>query len=309
MRSWSLYMASPLAIPKVDLSALPAGGEAAPLRSLESKAKFELIKSQVEAALEKKIPSALTVRERPAPLCLPTGVAEVDAITGGLPRGALSEITGPASSGRTSLLLSLFAQATARQEFCALVDAGGSFDPASAEAAGVELARVLWVRCGSTEYRVPSTERKSTLTRNSVRATRYSVLERCLRVADLLLMSGGFGLVALDLGDVSPDAARRVPLTTWFRFRRAVEETPAALVVLEQEAHAKSCAAVVLELQSSDFSLQSSDFRPVADASPPHARIFTDCSSQVELIRGHAQKKHAATTRPASFATRAAWCG
>ncbi|MDP9268410.1 MAG: hypothetical protein M3P27_08825, partial [Acidobacteriota bacterium] len=99
-------------MPKADLSALPAGA-----------AKFHLVKAQVEAALEKRVPSALTVRERPAPLCLPTGVPEVDALTGGLPRGALSEIIGPVSSGRTSLLLALLAQATARAEFCALVDA------------------------------------------------------------------------------------------------------------------------------------------------------------------------------------------
>jgi hypothetical protein len=115
-------------------------------------------------------------------------------------------------------------------------------------------------------------------------------------------MSGGFGLVALDLGDVSPDAARRVPLTTWFRFRRAVEGTPAALVVLEQEAHAKSCAALVLEMHSSDFSLQSS-----ADTTPTHARVFSSLAIQAALIRGHAQKKFAASSKPAKFSIQTAW--
>jgi hypothetical protein len=115
-------------------------------------------------------------------------------------------------------------------------------------------------------------------------------------------MSGGFGLVALDLGDVSPDAARRVPLTTWFRFRRAVEGTPSALVVLEQEAHARSCAEVVLELQSAGFNLQAS-----AEASPAHARIFTGLHTEAALIRGHAQKKFAASAKPAKFSTNAAW--
>lgn len=246
----------------------------------------------MEAALEKKVPSALTLRERPAAVCLPTGVAEIDALCGGIPRGALSELTGPASSGRTSLLLSLLAQVTARHEFCALVDASGSFDPASAEVAGVDLTRVLWVKCSAG---VPPS-----VARASVPALRP--LERCFPVADLLLMSGGFALVALDLGDVSPDAARRVPLTTWFRFRRAVEGTPTALVVLEQEAHARSCAEVVLELQSSGFSLQSS-----AGTSPAHARIFTGLRTQAALIRGHAQKRSPKSSKPVSFSTQTAW--
>src|ERR1700752_2522555 len=86
-------------------------------------------------------------RERPAPEIVPTGVAPLDAAIGGLPRGCLTEIFGPASSGRTSLLDSILAEATARQEVCALVDAEDSFDPESAAASGVKLDRLLWVRC------------------------------------------------------------------------------------------------------------------------------------------------------------------
>ncbi|MBI2678950.1 MAG: hypothetical protein HYX28_09225 [Candidatus Koribacter versatilis] len=288
-------MASPLAVPTVDLSALPAGCS-----------KFHLIKAQVEAALEKKVPSALTLRERPAAVCLPTGVAEVDALSGGIPRGALSEFTGPASSGRTSLLLSLLAQVTARHEFCALLDATGSFDPASAEIAGVDLARLLWVKCSAGVPPAVSVASRRRGVAEDIPGTckmpALRPLERCLRVADLLLMNGGFGLIALDLGDVSPDAARRVPLTTWFRFCRAVEGTPTALVVLEQEPHAKSCAKVVLELQPADFSLQSS-----TGTSPAHARIFTGLHTQAALIRGHAQKKFAASSKPTQFSASTAW--
>ncbi|MDP9269013.1 MAG: hypothetical protein M3P27_11915, partial [Acidobacteriota bacterium] len=132
-------------------------------------------------------------------------------------------------------------------------------------------------------------------------------LDRVLRVADLLLMSGGFGLVALDLGDLPPDAARRVPLTTWFRFRRAVEDTPAALVVLEQEAHAKSCAAVVLELQSARSSWQETP--SVVGPRPSAATLFAGLESEATLIRGHAQKRHVDSAKLARFETRAAWCG
>ena len=90
----------------------------------------------------------LLLRERAAPLTVSTGVAALDALTGGLPRGALSEITGPASSGRTGVMLAALAGATRREEACALVDASDNFDPASAAAAGVDLERLLWVRCG-----------------------------------------------------------------------------------------------------------------------------------------------------------------
>src|SRR5437899_2990857 len=109
----------------------------------------EVVRAQVESNLAKKIPSALTVREKPAVEVFSTGINEVDAAiaretgTGGLPRGALSEVCGAGSSGRTSLMLSVLAQVTgsqSRREFCAVVDATDAFHPASAENAGVDLS-------------------------------------------------------------------------------------------------------------------------------------------------------------------------
>ena len=85
---------------------------------------------------------------RPAPEMVSSGIAAMDALTGGLPRGCLTEICGPASSGRTTLLLAALAAATRRGEFCAVVDASDALDPQSAAAAGIELERLLWVRCG-----------------------------------------------------------------------------------------------------------------------------------------------------------------
>ena len=137
---------------------------------------------------------------RPAPEMASSGIAAMDAFTGGLPRGCLTEICGPASSGRTTLLLSALAAATRRGECCALVDASDALDPQSATAAEIDLDRLLWVRCGENSPQ--------------------KCLEQLLRAADLLLESGGFGLIALDLGDLPPQTARRIPLTTWFRFRR-----------------------------------------------------------------------------------------
>ena len=174
------------------------------------------------AVLQKQFESVLQWQVRPAPELVRTGVSEVDAATGGLPRGTLTEIFGPASSGRTSLLTSILAAATERQEICALVDAEDAFDPASAAAAGVHLERLLWIRCGHNA-------------------------EHALKAADLLVQGGGFGLVAMDLGDTPPQMARRISLTSWFRLRRAVENTPTVLVAVAQQSNAKTCASLMLE--------------------------------------------------------------
>src|ERR1017187_2524458 len=176
------------------------------------------LKKQFESVLG----GALKWQARPAPELVRSGIPEVDRATGGLPRGCLTEIIGPASSGRTSLLVSILAEATAREEVCALVDAEDSFDPASAAAAGVRLPRLLWVRCSHNA-------------------------EHALKAADLLIQGGGFGLVAMDLGDTPPESARRISLTSWFRLRRGVEHTPTVLVTGGRQSNARTCASLALE--------------------------------------------------------------
>jgi len=154
----------------------------------------------------------------------PAGVVEIDATFGGLPQGCLTEICGPASSGRTSLMLAAMAAAGGRGDVCALVDASDALDLASAAAVGVHLDRLLWVRCGGNA-------------------------EHALKAADLLVQGGGFGLVVMDLADIPIAAARRISLTSWFRLRRAVEHTPTALLVIGRQPLAKTCASLVLELR------------------------------------------------------------
>jgi hypothetical protein len=161
-------------------------------------------------------------QDRPLPETVRSGVEGIDSGVGGLPRGCLTEIFGPASSGRTSLLLSILAEATGRQEVCALVDADDAFDPASAAAAGVRLERLVWVRSAKNA-------------------------EAALKSADLLIQGGGFGLVVMDLGDTPPATARRISLTSWFRLRRAVEHTPTVLVTVARQSNARTCASLVLE--------------------------------------------------------------
>ena len=158
-------------------------------------------------------------QHRPAPETVPSGIPGLN-----LPRGALAEICGPRSSGRTGLMLSILAAATARQETCALIDTDDAFDPHSAAAAGIDLGRLLWVRCGGNAG-------------------------HALKAADLLVQGGGFGLVVLDLGDTPAPTARRISLTSWFRLRRAVEYTPTVLVAVERDPLAKTCASLVLEMR------------------------------------------------------------
>lgn len=177
---------------------------------------------QGAAALQKQFESLLRWQIRPAPETIRCGISELDAATGGLPRGSLTEIFGPVSSGRMSLLVSILAAATERQEVCALVDTEDSFDPISATAGGVRLERLLWIRCGHNA-------------------------EHALKATDWLIQGGGFGLVALDLGDTPPRTARRISLTSWFRMRRAVENTPTTLVTVAQQSNAKTCASLMLE--------------------------------------------------------------
>src|SRR5271165_3879296 len=139
------------------------------------------IKNQQSKMPPASVIPASRLEIRPAPEMVSSGVPAIDALTGGLPRGCLTEICGPASSGRTTLLLAALAAATRRGEFCAVVDASDALDPQSVAATGVELQRLLWVRCGE------NSPEKS--------------LEQLLRATDLLLESGGFGMIALDLGD------------------------------------------------------------------------------------------------------------
>ncbi len=137
----------------------------------------------------------------------------------GLSRGAITEVNGGGSSGRTSVCLHMLAQATRRGEICAVVDLDDRLHPASAAASGVRLERLLWVRC-------------------------HGNAEHALRVADLLLHAGGFGVVLLDICDASPRVLNRIPLSYWYRFHRAIEHTPTILIV---------CGAATPQVRSSSL--------------------------------------------------------
>ena len=221
---------------------------------------------------------------RPALEMVSCGMHEIDTLTGGLPRGRLTEICGGVSSGRTSLLLATLAVATERQESCALVDVSDAFDPISAAKAGVKFERLLWVRCGRTS------PRRHGIVENKNLQESMAPLEQALRVTDLLLQSGGFGLVIIDLGDVPIKNSRRIPLTSWFRFQRAVERTPTVLFVVSQAPCTQSCAAVVLRLKASEKKLSALSFHLPAN-SPAHAQILEGLPIEGELLRSRLQRK------------------
>jgi hypothetical protein len=272
------------------------------------------LRTRIESALGEQLSSSLILREKTAPLTVSTGLTALDALTGGLPRGALSEITGPASSGRTGVMLATLAEATRRDEACALVDASDNFDPASASAAGVDLDHLLWVRCSESN--------RSSL-RKDHRRTALGRLEQVLKVADLLLQGGGFGMVVLDLGDVPTESARRVPLTSWFRFRRAVEPTATVLLVVEREPCAKTCASLVVRLQRT--TVRARDSAPATEtefqgwkvlshkesAIPAtnlvsHAALLRGMQLRAEIVRSWTQRKPMHSVG-ADFELRATW--
>jgi recombination protein RecA len=318
-----------------------------------------LLKREIEAKLASRIPGALSPPAQQAPRLISSGVPQIDALLGGgLPIGGISEFTGMASSGRTSLALALLAEATI-DAACAYVDVEDSVDPRSAAAAGACLRNLLWVRvaslqpslasmaareapaahpvelpvgrvkvggqgCGSHHPRTETKGLDSALNRmlaqkaearldkmegtpgcpnrplslaaasdeqirfdhfNARKAdeadpirqadkraaiearqraqaavplrspmqkqekpwTRWSRLDKAIRVTDQILQSGGFRVVVLDLASTSAEQALRIPSATWFRFRRAAQESDAILLLLSQAACARSSALCVLD--------------------------------------------------------------
>jgi hypothetical protein len=153
-----------------------------------------------------------------------TGLDPLDTLLGGgFPRGRVSEVVGPRGSGRTSLALAVLARATAAGGLAALVDATDGLDPASAAARGVDLGRLLWVRCGGD-------------------------VRTAVQAADVVVRGGGFEVVLVDWGDLAPWALARIPPAAVVRLQRGVEGTPTALVLGGPRRIAGSLAAVALAL-------------------------------------------------------------
>lgn len=171
---------------------------------------------------------------------LPLGVPRLDErLGGGLPRGQVSEVVGPRSSGRTALMNAAVAAATRRGELAALVDPLDTFDPGSAAAAGVVFPRLLWLRGEGTTMGVVGQREHDKLDR---------VLDRALKATNLVLQAGGFDLVILDLADVPAAVIRRLPFTTWFRLHRVIEHGRTVCLLVGPSPIARSAEGVSLQL-------------------------------------------------------------
>lgn len=159
--------------------------------------------------------------------CMPTGVAALDELlAGGWPLGAVAELAGVASRGRTALAVATVAAAAARGEVVAWVDAADAFDPPSAATAGVALERVLWVRPRDVETAV--------------------------RAAELILEAGGFTVAVVDLGQGTASGGRlglaRYRGALVLRLVRAAERARAVVLTLAERPWAGAHAAVSLHL-------------------------------------------------------------
>jgi recombination protein RecA len=280
-----------------------------------------LLKKLGDAPRLAQVTPASRLHARPAPAMAPTGIRALDALTDGWPRGCLSEICGPASSGRTGIFLAALAASTQNGEVCALVDAGDTLHPASAKAAGIEMKKLLWARCGSavlsSQFPVLSSRGRQ-MDRRIVSELRSTVerwesrLEQVLKVTDLLLESNGFGMIVLDLGDVPARSARRIPLASWFRFRRIVERTPTVLLVVEQQPIAGSCSSVVIKVSGVRCQVAGTKLSAVSSqfsaGCPPHTELLDEFEITAELLRSRLERKPVQTVFT-SFESKSAWAG
>lgn len=226
----------------------------------------------LRSEIEGRFPGISGIRSFKEVERLSTGITAIDAVVGGIPLNSVTEICGSsvASSGKTSLLLSLLSQATRQGRYCALVDANDSFDPVSAEAAGVNLSFVRWARCGKTKQK-------------------FIPLKQAFKATENFLQNGGFGLIAVDISEIPEKFVRQVPLNDWFRLSKVVENLPTALVFLEQHPHATSCAGLVLKLATTPATLSG--------------KLFTSFDLNAEVVRNRERKGIQSVTQGFSIKT------
>jgi hypothetical protein len=329
---------------------------------------------QVESALSTRIPSALTPQPRFIRPQASTGIASVDALLGGgLPIGAVTELVGAECTGRTSLALSFLARVTEANKVCAWIDASNALDPLSVAAAGVDLGRLLWIRCGSEErsesansstfclpskYLIASPPKKGLhgggfgphprtevrglseamaslfhpesarlepavpaprkaapkqteqgtnppMSRRVRRAAHYDALERALRSTDLLLQTGGFSAIVLDLASIPAEHVSRIELSTWHRYRVAAENAQTCFLLLTQHPCAKSGSELQLHLSAaSAVEAESTVFCGIESHVAVQRQRFKTEPGNIVPMRKPVQREHGA-----SWHNRMSWAG
>lgn len=396
-----------------------------------------ILREQIEETLNARISEALSPRERTQPKQTPCGIAAIDALLhGGMPAGALTEFVGEEGSGRTTVTLAYVAALTKSGNVCAWIDVADALDPETAAANGVDLERLLWVRCGSRQQKSPQLgsefqpnasssnqmealgtqprhagggtpsqpegrdrpkatssllhahggqydqqihhERKvvgtpgapnrslyqrsedreeqvnsdrlpprrgdnltivsrcaepqsrhtpgslsgegvsleSLNSLNSLKSVKpsqlisvgtrggssWQALDQALRATDLLLQSGGFSAIVLDLGSTPPEFAWRIPLATWFRFRAACERTRVSLVLLTQHPCARSSAELVVRMAAGSMEAQHKVMTGIQYRATTERIRSQERDSHVVPIRKPPQSE-----RPGEWRSEAAW--
>jgi recombination protein RecA len=221
----------------------------------------------------------------------PSGITALDArLGGGFPRGQLSELIGPRSSGRTSLLLQMMAAATARGELVAIVDALDMLDAESAALAGVNLAQLLWIRGHVV------------MNPGLCRDLNQRALEQAIRALTLVLQAGNFGLVAFDVAEAPADAVRRLPFTTWMRLQRIIEGSQTACLLVGGEAMARSSAGLTLRLsgiRDQGLGIRRDQGAGISREQGPGSRfgnlLFDGLDFEARIVRARAREREEAS--------------
>jgi hypothetical protein len=210
--------------------------------------------SRLESLLAaRKLDATVARADLPRPeLLASSGVASLDrALGGGWRRGELSDVVGPASSGRTGVIAATLAAAASRGDFVAVVDAFDRFDPVTMKRTGVDLSRLLWVRGPA-------------LTLPARPAMLSTAIVRAIRAFDLILRAGGFGVVVLDVAGAPARAFADLAPATWLRLAHAMAGQPAVGLVLGDRPMARSARGATVRLTAvrrwTGTSLQSRRF-------------------------------------------------
>jgi recombination protein RecA len=201
---------------------------------------------------------------------VPFDVQPLDTyLQGGLPAGQLSEVVGPGSSGRTTVVWRWLAAATRRGDTVALIDTFDRFDPESAAAAGIDLDRLLWVRgqaISKTGGAVDPVWLPGVRTVDGPGTMVERTVDRALKALNLVLQSGVCPVVAIDMADVPLTALRRIPYTTWLRVQRVIEGSDTTCVLVAPEPMARSAGGITLTMQAPGGTpvVSAGPVRPVA---------------------------------------------
>ena len=230
-------------------------------------------------------------------------------LAGGLPRGQVSEVVGPVSSGRTSLLWAALGAATRRGEHVALIDTFDRFDVPTGAACGIELSRLLWVRgqaISKTAGAIDPAWLPGVRPVGGPGTIVERVIDRAIKALNLVVRSGVCTLVAIDLADVPATALRRLPAATWFRIERAIEGGETAVVVLAPMPIARSAGGRTIRTGDGSLTGEDTGRERMQDGIDPDTSPSPDCVRV--LWRGdHDRSRRFAGVRAAAGVTGARW--